>query len=223
MCDPSRRIHGRYYSWYSTPIVESHQNSVPNTLQSGVTRLDNGRSPKAGTLAVRNAISCTDSISREWDLREFEGHIMSKLKTQLQSALKDAMRAKDSERRNAIRLLNSAIKQVEIDTRIALDDDGVQAVLQKEAKKHRETIAELESADRDDEAASVRYELGLIESLLPSRLADDELRQMVQRAIDDTGASSTKETGQIMQVVMPLVRGRADGKQVNSLVKEMLS
>ena len=148
---------------------------------------------------------------------------MSKLKTQLQSALKDAMRAKDVERRNAIRLLNSAIKQVEIDTRIALDDDGVQAVLQKEAKKHRETIAELESADRDDEAASVRYELGLIESLLPSRLADDELRQMVQRAIDDTGASSTKETGQIMQVVMPLVRGRADGKQVNSLVKEMLS
>ena len=148
---------------------------------------------------------------------------MSKLKTQLQSALKDAMRAKDIERRNAIRLLNSAIKQVEIDSRNALDDDGVQTVLQKEAKKHRETIAELDSAGRADEAASARYELGLIESLLPSRLADDELRQIVQSAIDDTGASSTREMGQIMQVVMPLVRGRADGKQVNSLVKELLS
>lgn len=148
---------------------------------------------------------------------------MSKLKAQLQSALKEAMKARDSKARNAIRLLNSAIKQVEIDTRTALDDDGVQAVLQKEAKQHRETIAELEAAGRAEEAASARFDLEMIESFLPSRLTEDELRQIVRRAIDETGASSMREMGKIMQAVMAQVRGRADGKQVNSLVKEILS
>ncbi|MDE2857323.1 MAG: GatB/YqeY domain-containing protein [Chloroflexota bacterium] len=148
---------------------------------------------------------------------------MSVLKAQLQSALKEAMKAKDSQRRNAIRLLNSAIKQVEIDTRTPLDDEGVQAVLQKEAKQHRETIAELEAAGRAEEIASARFDLETIESFLPSRLTEDELRQIVRRAIDETGASSLREMGAIMRAVMPQVRGRADGKQVNSLVKEILS
>ncbi len=148
---------------------------------------------------------------------------MSKLKAQLQSALKEAMKARDSKARNAIRLLNSAIKQVEIDTRTALDDEGVQAVLQKEAKQHRETIAELEAAGRAEEAANARFDLEMIESFLPSRLTEDELRQIVRRAIDETGASSMREMGEIMRAVMPQVRGRADGKQVNSLVKEILS
>lgn len=148
---------------------------------------------------------------------------MSKLKVQLQSALKEAMKAKDSRRRNAIRLLNSAIKQVEIDTRAALDDEGVQAVLQKEAKQHRETIAELEAAGRAEEMENTRFDLELIESFLPSRLTEDELRQIVRRAIDESGASSMREMGEIMRAVMPQVRGRADGKQVNSLVKELLS
>ncbi len=148
---------------------------------------------------------------------------MSKLKTQLQSALKEAMKARDSKVRNAIRLLNSAIKQVEIDTRTALDDEGVQAVLQKEAKQYRETIAELEAAGRAEEIASARFDLEVIERFLPSRLTEDELRQIVRRAIDETGASSMREMGEIMRAVMPQVRGRADGKEVNSLVKEILS
>ena len=148
---------------------------------------------------------------------------MSKLKTELQSALKDAMKSRHTTRRDAIRLLNSAIKQVEIDTRTTLDDDGVQAVLQKEAKQHRETIAELKAAGRAEESASARFNLEIIESFLPQRLTEDELRQIVRRAIEDTGASSMRELGAIMQAVMPQVRGRADGKQVNSLVKELLS
>jgi len=148
---------------------------------------------------------------------------MSVLKAELQSALKEAMKAKDSQRRNAIRLLNSAIKQVEIDTRTPLDDEGVQAVLQKEAKQHRETSAELEAAGRAEEIASARFDLETIESFPPSRLTEDELRQIVRRAIDETGASSLREMGAIMRAVMPQVRGRADGKQVNSLVKEILS
>lgn len=148
---------------------------------------------------------------------------MGKLKAQLQSALKDAMKTKDSQRRDAIRLLNSAIKQVEIDTRKALDDEGARAVLQKEAKQHRETIAELEAAGRAEETAKAKMDLELIESFLPNQLTEDELRQIVRRAIADTGVSSMREMGAIMQAVMPQVRGRADGKAVNSLVREMLS
>ena len=84
-------------------------------------------------------------------------------------------------------------------------------------------IAELEAAGRAEETASARFDLEMIESFLPSRLSEDELRQIVRRAIDETGASSMREMGEIMRAVMPQVRGRADGKQVNSLVKEILS
>ncbi len=148
---------------------------------------------------------------------------MSELKAELQSVLKDAMKSKNSQVRDAIRLLNSAIKQVEIDTRTTLDDDGVQAILQKEAKKHRETIAELEAVGRAEETAGARFELELIERFLPQRLTEDDLRQIVRRTIDDSGASSMRDMGAVMRVVMPQVRGRADGKQVNTLVKELLS
>ena len=101
---------------------------------------------------------------------------MNSLKQQLQIALKEAMKKKDHERRNAIRLLNSAIKQVEIDDRRELDDEAVLAVLQKEAKKHRETIAELAAAGRADAADSSRSELKIVEEFLPQQLSSVELR-----------------------------------------------
>jgi len=133
------------------------------------------------------------------------------------------MRAKDSERRNAIRLLQSAIKQVEIDSQTSLDDDGVLAVLRKEAKKRRETIAELEGAGRAQDAARERLELALTEEFLPRQLSADELRPIVRQAIDGAGASSMKEMGSVMRAVMPHLQGRADGRAVSALVREMLS
>lgn len=148
---------------------------------------------------------------------------MQDLKHKLQTALKDAMRAKDSERRNAIRLLQSAIKQVEIDSRTSLDDDGVLDILRKEAKKRRETIAELERAGRSSDAAKERVELAVTEEFLPRQLSADELRPIVRRAIDELGASSMKEMGKVMQLVMPQVQGRADGRAVSALVKKLLS
>ncbi len=148
---------------------------------------------------------------------------MSSLKQQLQIALKEAMKKKDHERRNAIRLLNSAIKQVEIDDRRELDDEAVLAVLQKEAKKHRETIAELEAAGRADAADSSRSELKIVEEFLPQQLSSVELRPIVKAAIDEAGASSMKDMGEVMKIVMPQVRGLSDGKQVNAIVKELLS
>ncbi len=147
---------------------------------------------------------------------------MNNLKTELQTALKDAMKARDSDRRNAIRLLQSAIKQAEIDSRAELDNDAVMSILQKEAKKRRETIAELERAGRRADADSEKFELALIEEFLPRQLTAAELKPIVQAAITETGAVSMKQMGQIMKIVMPKVSGLADGKQVSAIVRELL-
>lgn len=148
---------------------------------------------------------------------------MQNLKQELQSALKDAMRAKDRERRNAIRLLQSAIKQAEVDGREELDDDAILDILRKKAKKRRETIAELEGAGRSDDAKVERIELALTEEFLPQQLSDEQLKPIILDAISAVGATSMKEMGQVMRVVMPKVKGIADGKAVNAIVREYLS
>ena len=148
---------------------------------------------------------------------------MDPLKEQLQNALRDAMKNKDHARRDVIRLLNSAVKQVEIDSRSELDDDAVLDVLQKEAKKLRETIAELEAAGRSFDVDKSNFELGVVEAFLPAPLDAEALRPIVQAAIDEVGERSPKAMGQVMKIVMPRVRGRADGKQVSAIVREMLS
>lgn len=148
---------------------------------------------------------------------------MHNLKQELQTALKTAMKAKDSDRRNAIRLLQSAIKQAEIDGRAELDDDAVMDIFRKEAKKRRETIAELEGAGRGNEAAAERFELEVTEAFLPRQLTPDELKPMVQGAICEVGATSLNDLGLVMRAVMPKVRGLADGRTVNAIVRELLS
>ena len=147
---------------------------------------------------------------------------MSSIKASLNDELKTAMRARDSQRRNAIRLLQSAIKQVEIDTRSALDDEAALKILRREAKQRRETISELEAAGRADDADDTRYELGLIESFLPQQLTAEELMPIVATALAETGATSMKQMGEVMRVVMPRVQGRADGRAVSAIVKELL-
>lgn len=148
---------------------------------------------------------------------------MQYLKQELQSALKHAMKAKDSDRRNAIRLLQSAITQAEIDGRAELDDLAIRNILRKEAKKRRETISELEGAGRADDAAAERVELAVTEEFLPRQLSDEELKPIILDAIAEVDASSMKEMGQVMSVVMPKVQGLADGKAVNAIVREYLS
>jgi len=147
---------------------------------------------------------------------------MRDLKRELQTALKAAMRAKDKDRRNAIRLLQSAVKQVEIDSRSELDNDAVLEILQKEAKKRRESIDELERAGRYDDADGEKFELAVIEGFLPRQLTAEELRPIVQAAVLEAGATSMKQMGQIMRIVMPKVKGLADGRQVNAIVRELL-
>lgn len=148
---------------------------------------------------------------------------MQNLKQELHNALKIAMKAKDGERRDAIRLLQSAIKQAEIDSRSELDDDAIMGILRKEAKKRRETISELEHAGRIEDADSERFELAVTEAFLPRQLSSDELKPIVQGAIAEVGATSVREMGQVMRAVMPKVQGLADGKAVNAMVRELLS
>jgi hypothetical protein len=147
---------------------------------------------------------------------------MNNPKLALQNALKDAMKNKEKERRDVLRLVQSAVKQVEVDERKELSDDEVLTILQKEAKKRRESIVELEGAGRSESAENEKYELSVIEEFLPKQLTEDELRPIVQDAITEVGATSMKEMGQIMKVVMPKVEGRTDGRQVNKIVKELL-
>lgn len=144
------------------------------------------------------------------------------LKAQINEDLKRAMMGKDAARRDAIRIIQAAIKQVEVDSRKELDDTAVQDVLQAEAKKRREAITNYEQAGRTDSADSERFELTLIETYLPKQLTRDEIEAEVKAAIAESGVTSSKEMGKLMGVLMPKVKGRADGKLVNEIVRALL-
>jgi len=148
---------------------------------------------------------------------------MSHPKDLLNDALKEAMKAKDGQRRDALRLLTSAIKQAEIDLRRDLSAEEALDILQKEAKKRRESIAELQgSAGREEQLEAERYELALLEEFLPQQLSTEEIRALAQQAISQSGAQSAKELGKVMGLLQAQVKGRADGKLVNQIVRELL-
>lgn len=142
---------------------------------------------------------------------------------QLQAALKDAMKTKDAQRRDVIRNLNSAIKQVEVDEQKDLEAADVVAILQKEAKRRRESIDEYNAAGRADLAEVEAYELTVIESFLPAQLDEAAITQIVQEVIAQVGAAGPKDMGKIMGPLMARVKGLADGKLVNRIVKEQLN
>jgi uncharacterized protein YqeY len=119
--------------------------------------------------------------------------------------------------------MKSAIKQVEVDERKELSADEVVAVLQKEAKKRRESIDEMEKAGRVALAENEKHELTLIEEFLPKQLSREEVAALARDAIAQSGAASAKDMGKVMGVLMPKVKGLADGKLVNDVVRELLS
>lgn len=148
---------------------------------------------------------------------------MSDPRALLNDALKEAMKSKDNATRDVIRLLQSAVKQIEIDTRKELSGDEIMDVLQKEAKKRRESIFEYEKGGRTDLADAEKAELVIIEKFLPKQLTPDEVREIVRGVIAETGATSAKDLNKVMPLVMVKVKGVADGKLVNQIVKELLS
>lgn len=144
------------------------------------------------------------------------------LEEQLRLDMADAMRAGDKEKRDTLRLLLAAVKQAEVDGQQTLDDAGVQAVLTKQAKQRRESIVEYERAGRVDLAENEKAELVIIESYLPQMMSRAEITEIATNTINDLGASGPTDTGRVMGRLMPQVKGKADGRLVSEVVRELL-
>jgi uncharacterized protein len=141
----------------------------------------------------------------------------------LNQDMKQAMKDKDSLKLSTIRMLRSAIKNKEIDKRRALTDAEVEEVILSEVKKRNDSVAEYEKAGRQDLADKEKAEIEVLKAYLPEQLSEDEVRALVEEVIRETGASSKADMGKVMGVLMPKVKGRADGRLVNRLVTEALS
>ena len=145
------------------------------------------------------------------------------LKQQLQEDLKDALRARDEQRKSVIRVALAAITNAEVEQGGELDDAAVAALLQKQAVQRRDTIAELESVDRPELLAREEAELAILEAYLPQLLTRDEIAHEARRVIAEAEADSMRDMGRVMRPLMAKLRGRADGSVVNEVVRELLS
>lgn len=154
---------------------------------------------------------------------------MATLQEQINEGWKAAMRSGDTLRRDTLSGLRAAIKNWEINARTEgvttapLDDAVVQQVIDREAKKRRDAIEEYNRANRPDRAAAEQAELEILQEFLPAPLDQDELEVLVREAISEAGAQRAADMGRVMQLVIPRVAGRADGKQVSALVRQLLS
>ena len=137
--------------------------------------------------------------------------------------MKAAMRAKDSARLSAVRLILAAIKQREVDERKELTDADVTSVIEKMIKQRRESIAQYEKAARKDLADAEKFELGVLSGYLPQQMSDAELAQAVEAAISEANPAGIKDMGKVMAVLKPRLAGRADMARVSNLVKSKLS
>jgi len=145
------------------------------------------------------------------------------LKSKITEDMKAAMRAKDSARLSAVRLLLAAMKQKEVDERVELSDADVLAIIDKMVKQRRESIAQFEKAGRKDLADGEKFEIGVLAGYLPQQLSEAEVGDAVAAAIAETGASAAKDMGAVMGLLKPRLAGRADMGRVSALVKAKLA
>lgn len=145
------------------------------------------------------------------------------IKNQLQDALKEAMKAGQDLRKTTLRMALASIKNAEIEARGELDDDLILNLLQKEVKARQETIEGAQQAKRPDLIEKAEKEIAVINEFLPQPLSQDELRALVAEAIQEAGASGMSDMGKVMGLLMPKIRGKADGKEANQIVRELLS
>ena len=144
------------------------------------------------------------------------------LKEEIQTSLTAAMKAKDEARKVPLRLVMSAIKLAEVEKQEDLDEDEVLSIVQKEVKARHESIADAEKAGRQDLIDAAKVEINILEEFLPEGLSPEELENIVKETIAEVGASSIADMGKVMGAIMPKVKGRADGGQVNQMVKQLL-
>ena len=145
------------------------------------------------------------------------------LKVRINEDMKAAMRAKESARLSALRLLLAAVKQREVDERIELDDAAVLAVVDKMLKQRRDSVAQYEAAQRFDLASAERFEIDVLSAYKPAGLSADQIAAAIDEAIKATGASGAADMGKLMAVLKPQLAGKADMAEVSKLVKLRLS
>ncbi len=145
------------------------------------------------------------------------------LKEQIVAEMKSAMKAGEKEQLATIRLILSAVKQVEVDTRTELSDQDLIGILDKMAKQRRESITQFEQAGRNDLADKEKSELAIITNYLPQALSEGEVSQLIDQAVSQTSAASMKDMGAVMAILKPQMQGRADMSQVSKLIKAKLS
>jgi uncharacterized protein YqeY len=144
------------------------------------------------------------------------------LKARITEDMKTAMRARDSARLGAIRLLQAAIKQREVDERIELDDTQVIEAIEKMLKQRRDSISQFEAASRQDLVDIEKFEVSVLQTYLPQALTDDEVKAILEKVITETAASGMKDMGKVMAAIKPLVVGRADMGKISGLIKARL-
>lgn len=147
----------------------------------------------------------------------------STIKAKISEDMKTAMRSQEKERLGTIRLILAALKQREVDERIILTDEQIITILDKMIKQRRESIAQYQAGNRNELAAKEQQEILVIQAYLPAQLSADELNQLIQAAIRETGASSARDMGKVMGLLKPKVQGRADMTEVSNQVKDHLS
>jgi len=147
----------------------------------------------------------------------------SALKSRLTDDMKSAMKSGDKPRLAVIRMMLAAIKQVEVDERIDLDDARITAVLDKMAKQRRESIVQFEKGGRQDLIDTELAELDIIQDYLPEALGDDEIETLISNALQQCGATEIKQMGQVMGILKPQLQGRADMGKVGQLVRSRLN
>jgi hypothetical protein len=145
------------------------------------------------------------------------------LRERLDSEMKDAMRARDDLRLSTVRLVRSAVKNREIDQRLVLDDSGISEVIASLAKQRRESIRMFGEAGRQDLVDKEERELQVLLGFLPRQMTREEVTALAAAAIAESGAQGARDMGKVMKAMMPHVTGRADGKMVSEVVKELLA
>jgi uncharacterized protein YqeY len=145
------------------------------------------------------------------------------LKEKITGDMKAAMRAKEPQRLTAIRMLLAALKQKEVDERVELTDADVLAIVEKQIKQRRDSIAQYQAAGRQDLLDVETFELELLQGYLPQQLSEDEVRKAIDAAIGETGAAGAKDMGKVMGLLKGRLAGRADMGKVSGLVKSRLA
>ncbi|HHF7345233.1 MULTISPECIES: GatB/YqeY domain-containing protein [Legionella] len=145
------------------------------------------------------------------------------IKDRLSNDLKDAMRARDKKTLDTLRLVTAAVKQVEVDERIVVDEERMLVILDKLAKQRKESIAQFQAAGRDDLVAQEQFELDLISQYLPEPLSEADIEALIAQALADVGAEKMSDMGKVMAQLKPQLQGRADMSKVSAMIKARLS